>query len=62
MAQGTADEKIRVAWLTGPIGRELVELAGPMDLTVEPTAEPGSETDVDPAPASTRSSAGCSSS
>ena len=35
MAQGTADEKIRVAWLTGPVGRELVELAGPMDVTVE---------------------------
>ena len=29
IAQGTADEKIRVAWLTGPVGRELVELAGP---------------------------------
>ncbi len=35
MAQGTADEKIRVAWLTGPVGREIVELAGPMDVTVE---------------------------
>ena len=43
MAQGTADEKIRVAWLTGPVGRELVELAGPMDLPVQPMAEPGSE-------------------
>jgi DNA-binding NarL/FixJ family response regulator len=31
IAQGTADETIRVRWLTGPIGRELVELAGPMD-------------------------------
>ena len=31
IAQGTADEKVRVAWLTGPVGRELVELAGPMD-------------------------------
>ncbi len=30
IAQGTADEKIRVAWLTGPVGRELVELAGTM--------------------------------
>ena len=28
IAQGTVDEKIRVAWLTGPVGRELVELAG----------------------------------
>ena len=31
IAQGTADESIRVRWLTGPIGSELVELAGPMD-------------------------------
>jgi len=31
IAQGTADEAIRVRWLTGPVGRELVELAGPMD-------------------------------
>ena len=31
IAQGTADESIRVRWLTGPIGRELIELAGPMD-------------------------------
>jgi DNA-binding NarL/FixJ family response regulator len=41
IAQGTADETIRVRWLTGPIGRELVELAGPMDLPVT-GAEPGS--------------------
>ena len=31
IAQGTADEAIRVRWLTGPVGRELVELAGPME-------------------------------
>jgi DNA-binding NarL/FixJ family response regulator len=31
IAQGTADESIRVRWLTGPIGRQLAELAGPMD-------------------------------
>ena len=31
IAQGTADETIRVRWLTGPVGCELVELAGPMD-------------------------------
>ena len=30
IAQGTADELIRVRWLTGPIGRDLVELAGPL--------------------------------
>ena len=32
IAQGTADEKIRVAWLNGPVGRELVDLAGPMEV------------------------------
>ena len=48
MAQGTADEKIRVAWLTGPVGREIVELAGPMDVTVEAYPEPGAETDLAP--------------
>ena len=31
IAQGTADESIRVRWLSGPIGRQLVELAGPVD-------------------------------
>ena len=31
IAHGIADEAIRVRWLTGRIGRELVELAGPMD-------------------------------
>ncbi|MGH2467968.1 MAG: AAA family ATPase [Candidatus Limnocylindrales bacterium] len=31
IAQGMADEKIRVAWLTGPVGRELVELVGPSE-------------------------------
>ncbi|MFL5644492.1 MAG: AAA family ATPase [Chloroflexota bacterium] len=46
MAQGTADEKVRVAWLTGPLGREVVELAGPMDLTVDAEPEAGSEADV----------------
>ena len=33
IAQGTADENLRVRWLTGPVGRQLVELAGPMDGT-----------------------------
>ena len=45
IAQGTADESIRVRWLTGPIGRELVELAGPMDAPAPEAAagiEPGS--------------------
>jgi DNA-binding NarL/FixJ family response regulator len=38
IAQGTADEAIRVRWLTGPIGRALVELAGPMETATEATA------------------------
>ncbi len=40
IAQGTADESIRVRWLTGPLGRELVELAGPLDAP-GPTAPVG---------------------
>ena len=31
IAQATADETMRVRWLRGPMGRQLVELAGPMD-------------------------------
>jgi DNA-binding NarL/FixJ family response regulator len=44
IAQGTADESIRVRWLTGPIGRELIELAGPLDppaLEAAAVTEPG---------------------
>ena len=33
IAHATADETIRVRWLTGPVGRELVELAGPLNGT-----------------------------
>jgi DNA-binding NarL/FixJ family response regulator len=32
IAQGTVDDDMRVRWLRGPIGRELAELAGPMEL------------------------------
>lgn len=31
IAQATADEEMRVRWLRGPWGRQLVELAGPME-------------------------------
>jgi DNA-binding NarL/FixJ family response regulator len=31
IAQGTLDESIRVRWLTGPVGRELAGLAGPLE-------------------------------
>jgi len=37
IAQGTLEEDARVAWLRGPVGRELVELAGPLQ---EPTGAP----------------------
>jgi DNA-binding NarL/FixJ family response regulator len=40
IAQGTADEAIRVRWLRGPFGRELVELAGPVE-TRGAASEPG---------------------
>ncbi len=43
IAQGTADESIRVRWLTGPVGRQLVELVGPVDSTAA-IAEAGSST------------------
>jgi DNA-binding NarL/FixJ family response regulator len=39
IAQGTADESIRVRWLTGPIGRQLVQLAGPMDASALEAAD-----------------------
>jgi DNA-binding NarL/FixJ family response regulator len=31
IAQGVVDDDIRVRWLRGPVGRELVQLAGPID-------------------------------
>ena len=48
IAQGTLDESIRVQWLRGPVGRELVESAGPLD-TPSPMA-PGSEAVQDATP------------
>jgi DNA-binding NarL/FixJ family response regulator len=42
IAHGTADESVRVRWLTGRVGRELVELAGPMDAP-DPDAAAGAE-------------------
>jgi DNA-binding NarL/FixJ family response regulator len=41
IAQGTADEQVRVRWLTGPIGRELVELAGPLEAPAAAGTAPG---------------------
>jgi DNA-binding NarL/FixJ family response regulator/tetratricopeptide (TPR) repeat protein len=48
IAQGTADESIRVRWLTGPVGRQLVELAGPDEPPGE--AVEGLGVPTDPAP------------
>jgi DNA-binding NarL/FixJ family response regulator len=45
IAQGTADEAIRVRWLTGPVGRELVELAGPMDMPAPEAQDAGPSLD-----------------
>ncbi len=51
IAQGTADEAIRVRWLTGPVGRELVELAGPMDGPPDAAARAGEAVAATPASA-----------
>ncbi|HEX5239469.1 MAG TPA: LuxR C-terminal-related transcriptional regulator, partial [Candidatus Limnocylindrales bacterium] len=51
VAQGTVDESIRVRWLRGPVGRELVELAGPMDALAPPAAAPAAANGHEPAPA-----------
>ena len=49
IAQGTQDEGVRVRWLTGPVGRELVALAGPMG-AAPPTALPARGTAPSPGP------------
>lgn len=43
IAQGTADETIRVRWLAGPIGRDLIELAGSNDATASEATPDGEE-------------------
>jgi DNA-binding NarL/FixJ family response regulator len=43
IAQGTADEAVRVRWLTGPLGRELVAVAGPLDAGGPSTAADGAQ-------------------
>jgi DNA-binding NarL/FixJ family response regulator len=41
-AQRTVDEDIRVRWLRGPVGSELVRLAGPLEgLTIHPGGADG---------------------
>ncbi|MGH2408418.1 MAG: LuxR C-terminal-related transcriptional regulator, partial [Candidatus Limnocylindrales bacterium] len=50
VAQGTADEAVRVRWLKGPLGRELVELADvgskpDNDAVAAATDGPGLDTD-----------------
>jgi tetratricopeptide (TPR) repeat protein/DNA-binding CsgD family transcriptional regulator len=39
IAQGTVDDEMRVRWLRGPVGRELAELAGPMELPAAAAAD-----------------------
>jgi DNA-binding NarL/FixJ family response regulator len=48
IAQGTADETIRVRWLTGPVGRELVELAGTIEAPSAGEAEQDAAPDASP--------------
>jgi DNA-binding NarL/FixJ family response regulator len=48
IAQGTADEAIRVRWLTGPVGRELAELAGTVAEPPSEAAEPGAGREASP--------------
>jgi DNA-binding NarL/FixJ family response regulator len=44
-AQRTLDEEVRVRWFRGPVGRRLVELAGPLDeMAMRPAAADGSHT------------------
>ena len=50
IAQATADEGMRVRWLRGPWGRELVELAGPMEelhLAAKPDGQPAPSVQLD---------------
>lgn len=42
IAQATVDDRVRVRWLRGPLGRELVELAGVLEADVAAGASPGS--------------------
>lgn len=46
-AQRTADEDVRVRWLRGPVGRELVRLAGPLDGRALRPEEPGATRSMD---------------
>jgi tetratricopeptide (TPR) repeat protein/DNA-binding CsgD family transcriptional regulator len=51
IVQGTVDDEMRVKWLRAPLGRELAELAGPMDEAMAATdAEAGAALGVEGAP------------
>jgi DNA-binding NarL/FixJ family response regulator len=43
VAQGTADEAVRVRWLRGPVGRELVGLVGPFEGPPDGVAPEGAD-------------------
>jgi DNA-binding NarL/FixJ family response regulator/tetratricopeptide (TPR) repeat protein len=51
IAQGTADEAIRVRWLKGPVGRELVELSGASAAQTEADAATSAATESADGPA-----------
>jgi hypothetical protein len=42
IAQATVDDRVRVRWLRGPLGRELVELAGVLEAELVPEGSSGS--------------------
>jgi DNA-binding NarL/FixJ family response regulator len=51
IVQGTVDDEMRVKWLRAPLGRELAELAGPMDEAMAAAdAEAGAALGVEGAP------------
>jgi DNA-binding CsgD family transcriptional regulator/tetratricopeptide (TPR) repeat protein len=51
IVQGTVDDEMRVKWLRGPVGRELTELAGPMDQPMAAMADASTNGDDALAPA-----------
>jgi DNA-binding CsgD family transcriptional regulator len=47
IAQRTMDEDVRVRWLTGPLGSEMVALAGPIDAAMASDGDGGAPADAD---------------
>jgi len=58
IAQGTLDEEMRVRWLRGPVGRQLVELAGSLEETAVSAARAASAGNAASAPRTAPASKG----